>query len=673
MEEEEVRLPKKGSESPFDEGVVVGIDLGTSNSVLAFWHLDKDRVKVLKDSRGIRTTPSIVRWAANGPEAIGASALDADSSGKISVQNSSSYTIRCVKRIIGKRFDDQSVQEIKSSLPFEVAAGGIEDKEAGIRLATAANDANPIWISPIDVSATIISDLKGRAEEYLRRARRFKAMSSAPKSITKAVVGVPVYFTESQRLATRSALIKAGFTDVAIMAESTAAAVAYGLFVTGKKNVLVFDAGGGTTDVTLMHIDDGKFSTIATTGDNQLGGEDMDTAIVGLVQQKVADLGLNSSPDYLSPMNSYLRAKCSDARVRLSTDLAVDVKLRINKAEGGEMEVKININRGEFEEAIAPLVARARDLVVSVLDKKCLGSSNQRGDGRQMSDDKIFVDEVVLVGGASRTPALREMLRNVFPHLPDLCTSIDAHTSVAEGLAIRGAIAAQVTPDVLRHCLMTDVLPMDIGVEIFVDGEAKIDGFHNEIEDDKGSRDDSGGYMDVVLPKNTKLPASSLRSFRCESPNQAGVSIDLFEGNEERARENDYVGRFTFMISRRCCSKEVKDKQLAGQENDMKNSDSMIKSFEYSECEHPREVLLRFTMTETRFLSVEIVDDDFDGDFSKKNTGVTSEQKMRETFLLATIIILAILYITLRVTAKSKLESEFAEVEVGFNKNQREL
>ena len=124
------------------------------------------------------------------------------------------------------------------------------------------------------------------------------------------------------------------------------------------------------------------------------------------------------------------------------------------------MEVKININRGEFEEAIAPLVARARDLVVSVLDKKCLGSSNQRGDGRPMSDDKIFVDEVVLVGGASRTPALREMLRNVFPHLPDLCTSIDAHTSVAEGLAIRGAIAAQVTPDVLRHCLMTDVLPM---------------------------------------------------------------------------------------------------------------------------------------------------------------------------------------------------------------------
>ena len=220
---------------------------------------------------------------------------------------------------------------------------------------------------------------------------------------------------------------------------------------------------------------------------------------------------------------------------------------------------------------------------------------------------------------------------------------------------------------------MTDVLPMDIGVEIFVDGEAKIDGFHNEIEDDKGSRDDSGGYMDVVLPKNTKLPASSLRSFRCESPNQAGVSIDLFEGNEQRARENDYVGRFTFMISRRCCSKEVKDKQLAGQENDMKNFDSMIKSFEYSECEHPREVLLRFTMTETRFLSVEIVDDDFDGDFSKKNTGVTSEQKMRETFLLATIIILAILYITLRVTAKSKLESEFAEVEVGFNKNQREL
>ena len=706
--------------APFSDGIVVGIDLGTSNSCIALWHLDKSRVKVLKNrDRAGRTTPSAVRWdpgadPSGPPSAVGASASPPPSISSSSGSSSAGSdpwdrgcTVRCVKRIIGKRFDSASVQQVRESLPFELASGGSDGSDAGVSVVVAApkvdkeekdqsgalNGADAVrtvgaWVSPVDISAAVIADLKECAEAYLRKSRRFESMRGVPKVITKAVLGVPVYFTEAQRIATREAARRAGFTEVAIMAESTAAAVAYGLFVAGTKKVLVFDAGGGTTDVSLMQIVEGSFNTLATAGDNQLGGEDMDTAMVDLVLRKIAGSTPSSGGDAAAAEESdrlrssvVLREACTDGRVRLSSEDEVAIQCVMEGDGSSPFLVQTSITRQEYDNAIAPLVSRARELVLSVLGR----------DASAESASQHSVDEVVLVGGASRTPALRQMLRACFPDLPDLCTSVDAHTSVAEGLAIRGAIASQVPPDVLRHCLMTDLLPLDIGVEAFYEnGEEVADSGADdrEVETRQESGSEHGGLLDVVLPKHTKLPATQLRAFQCERPDQPGVSIDLFEGDRRWARDNDFVGRFTFMITRRGPQKNTKKKDMTrpissarkqppasstpGKEaatltadSDRSTAatgrDSDIDSDVHADSgEEPRQVLLRFTMTEASYLTVEMVDDDFKSEAHQNVNPANLDEKALELLLAVMIAVLAALYLGLRMTVRTELDATIA-------------
>ena len=261
-----------------------------------------------------RTTPSVVRWPpgadTNGPP---------PEVGERALARGGGAVIRCAKRIIGQPFDSPGVQSLLKSLPFEASPG--PSGEAGVLLSHLTKE-RTTWVSPVDVSAAVLRELRGQAEAYLSAPashRQFDLMGQAlgtaqPVSVTRCVIGVPVYFNEVQRAATREAATRAGFLDVSVMAESTAAAVAYGLFVAGTKTVLVFDAGGGTTDVTLLRVNEGTFEVLAAAGDNQLGGEDLDSAVaLAVLAKHRGSAPMATDADLLRCPS--LREACNAARV----------------------------------------------------------------------------------------------------------------------------------------------------------------------------------------------------------------------------------------------------------------------------------------------------------------------------------------------------------------------
>mmetsp|Transcript_14088 Transcript_14088/g.18308 ORF Transcript_14088/g.18308 Transcript_14088/m.18308 type:complete len:637 (+) Transcript_14088:68-1978(+) len=610
MEQDQITLSEDNNSLPFQEGVVVGIDLGTNTSCIAVWHLDKNKVKVIKNKHQQRTIPSIVRWDhdLSSPAIVG---TDASLN-----PPSDSHIVSCTKRIIGLKWDSDDLQNVLPTLPFTTSEG--PDNTTGLLV-------NNQWMSPIQVASEIVNVLKENSIEWFSRKnhRNFKQMSQLKKetksqesnnrvNVSRCVIGVPVYFTECQKNATKQCALDAGFTHVTVMAESTAAALAYGLFIAGTKRVLVFDAGGGTTDVTLMLVNEGKFTTIACAGDNQLGGEDMDSLLAKhLIERHPKVLAEGTAGKEGGPLtllrDRAFRSQCAACREALST---VEVASLVYKGN------TMNVTRQELEQVLSPLIERAKALV----QKVCL-----EGGGE--------VDEVVLVGGLSRTPALRSMLKALFPKLPDLCSSSDPSTTVAEGLAIRGAALGGVSSKVFQSFLMSDVLPLDIGVESF------------------DSNDDEEGRMDVVLTRLTKLPATSTRIFRCgEGVQQRGITIDVFEGPHKMAKQNEKVASFSFPLPKIRKSLE--------------QNHSLDNQKECREEEEERDVLVKFSMDESGEFRVMLIDDDFhDGnDVNDDDDGMTHNKRKEENgdnnelLLKGVIFLLVVIYLLFRLLVRPQLE-----------------
>ena len=427
-------------------GVTLGIDLGTSNSAVALWHPSKSRAKALKPERAFqaksRTMPSVALFeAADGaaPSLVGTAALQAHK------RSPGALVMRGWKRSLGRVWDDDEgpfLDALRRALPYETersATGGIGATRGGGGAAAAEAEA---------ASVAMLRALREAADEWLKGGKLGKG---APRVATNCVVGVPAHFSEAQRFATRRAAVKAGFKRASTLCEPTAAATAYGLFVAGAKTVGVFDLGGGTCDVCVMRIDEGKFNVLGIAGDVALGGDDFDTALAATVAAKRTASGRGGSGGGKSGKSASpvvpaeLREAARVAKEALSEATAVDVP---HPMDGSS----VALTRADFEAAVKPLVARC----VGVLDDAVrTASAAAAADGRP----PVVLDELVLVGGGSRVPAVRAALSAFVGEAVELCVAARAECCVAEGCAIRGAVLDGVDKKQLSDVLMMDVLP----------------------------------------------------------------------------------------------------------------------------------------------------------------------------------------------------------------------
>ena len=331
----------KGAQSGWGSGPCLGIDLGTTNSCVGLWLPQKNRVKIIRNPLGSRTTPSVVSFVTT-PPCVGQAALDQAS------QHPPESTVACAKRVIGRRFDSAQVQGLLSHLPFKPAEGS----EGEVQIPVSGDGAPSAHVSPQQVATTVLSELKAYATEYAVR----KDLLPVGSAIECAVVGVPAHFTQIQRQATIYAANAAGFKYVKTLSESSAAAMAYGLFVAGRKTAVVVDLGGGTLDVTVMRIDEGKFEVLATGGCATLGGEDFDTQLLlHVLQQSSSNTAGQFEPG--SAAQAALRRECCRAKIELSDADETEVVLEAS-TPGRPESLSVKVTRAEFEEAVAELVAR---------------------------------------------------------------------------------------------------------------------------------------------------------------------------------------------------------------------------------------------------------------------------------------------------------------------------
>ncbi|CAM9481095.1 unnamed protein product [Chrysoparadoxa australica] len=483
------------------EGWYVGIDLGTTFSCIALWHVTKNRVKIFKLDGNARIMPSMVYEEEDGSMLVGHEALRRSQETRV-------RPVSSAKRVIGLRYDDPLVESMAPDMPVAVEC----DEETGMAVLEVPGSCGSI--SPVEVSAAVLATLKSKAEAWVEK-RKIPGLS-AP--LDACVVTVPVQFNEARRRATRDAARAAGFRHAVTLAESTAAAMAYGLFVAGTKTVLTFDMGGGTLDVSIMAIDEGKFEVLATAGDAHLGGEDMDQRLLEWALDET--LPKAADREALSDdLIGRLRRECSKLKEKLSEVTSADIHFgdECHDCEGlrekGGIDFRLRIERRKFESLIQDELNRAREVVLCALDRAGLKPGG------------VDAQEVILVGGCSRIPAVRAMLTELFPG-KELCTAVDPDQAVAEGAAIRGAILSGVDHGLLKDILMLDALPLDIGVET-ADGE-----------------------FEVLLERNASIPATGSKTFYLEDSQQKGVTIEVYEGDKAAGAQRAAVGRFVFMLVR---------------------------------------------------------------------------------------------------------------------------
>uniref|UniRef100_A0A0D9Z5C9 Heat shock cognate 70 kDa protein n=1 Tax=Oryza glumipatula TaxID=40148 RepID=A0A0D9Z5C9_9ORYZ len=470
-----------------DDGPAVGIDLGTTYSCVAVWR--RGRVEVIPNDQGNLTTPSCVAFT-DSWRLIGDAALNQAAMNPLN-------TIFDAKRLIGRRFSDVSVQGDIKLWPFKVASG--KDDRPMIVVQYRGEEKE---FSAEEISAMVLFKMKETAEAYL------------DKTVEKAVITVPVYFNDSQRQATMDAGAIAGLDVLRIINEPTAAAVAYGLGkVVGssdkKKRVLIFDLGGGTLDVCVLNIDPGVdidmgiFEVKATAGDTHLGGEDFNGRMVKHLVREF--LRKYKRPEIRGDQRALrrLRTACEKAKRMLSSTAQTTVE--IDSLHGG-VDFYATVSRAKFEELNMDLFRRCMDTV-----DKCL---------RDADVDKSSVDDVVLVGGSTRIPKVRSLLQDLF-HGKALCTSVNPDEAVAHGAAVQAAIiTGDADVDELRDVLLLDVTPLSLGVET------------------------RGVFMTVLIPRNTTIPVRKKDNFTTCSDNQTTALIKVYEGEGERTKDNNLLGKF---------------------------------------------------------------------------------------------------------------------------------
>ena len=447
---------------------IIGIDLGTTNSVVSV--MEGGSPVVIPNAEGARTTPSVVAFLPDGSKLVGAPA-------KRQAVTNPTRTIASIKRFMGRRH-------------HEVAA---EEKNVAYKLVGGAEELVKVEIdgkrfTPPEISAAVLGYLKEAAEAYLG------------EKVTRAVITVPAYFNDSQRQATKDAGTIAGLTVERIINEPTASALAFGLDKKKSGRVAVFDFGGGTFDISILEIGDGVFEVLATNGDTHLGGDDFDKALIDHVAEefkKASGIDVRKDPMALQR----LKEACEKAKIDLSSTAQTDVNLPFITADAnGPKHLQVPITRAKFEALIEGLVDRAKGPCVQALKDAGLDASK--------------IDEVILVGGSTRVPAVHELAKKVFGKEPN--KSVNPDEAVGVGAAIQGGILAGEVSDVV----LLDVTPLSLGIETL------------------------GGVSTKLIEKNTTIPTSKSQVFSTASDSQPSVEIHVLQGEREFARDNRTLGKF---------------------------------------------------------------------------------------------------------------------------------
>ena len=450
---------------------VIGIDLGTTNSAMAV--MEAGEPEIVENAEGRRTTPSVVAFNSKTDERfVGELAR------RQAITNPEN-TVYSAKRFIGRRFDDAAVQADVKNVSFKL--GELDGGDAGIVL-------NGKTSPPAEVSAMVLRKLKVDAEAKLG------------ESVDQAVITVPAYFNDGQREATKIAGQIAGLEVLRIINEPTAASLAYGLDKEGERTIAVYDLGGGTFDVTILQLGEGVFEVKSTNGDTHLGGDDFDLSLVDYLAEEFKKENLIDLRDDVSA-HQRLRVEAERAKIELSSVASTEINLPFISADAsGPKHLQSTLTRAKLEELTSALVSRTSGPTKAALKDAGVGSGE--------------IDEVVLVGGMTRMPAVIEMVTKLFGKEPNRTINPD------EVVAVGAAIQAGVLQGDVKDVLLLDVTPLSVGIETL------------------------GGVRTALIERNTTIPTSKTETFTTAADNQSSVEIHIVQGEREMAGDNTSIGRF---------------------------------------------------------------------------------------------------------------------------------